>query len=57
MQISSKFCHNKHLTHSSFAPVTPSRVSLPITMYNALLFNSATFITKKQVVIHKKILL
>jgi len=62
MQILSKFCPNKHLTHSSFAPVTPLWQFCPLALFypsqctNALLFNSATFI-KKQVVIHKNIII
>ena len=51
MQILSKFYHNKHLTQ--FCPLA---LFYPSQCTNALLFNSATFI-KKQVVIHKKILL
>jgi len=59
MQILSKFCHNKHLTHISFAPVMPLWQFCPLALFyqsqctNALLFNSAIFI-KKQVAIHKK---
>ena len=54
MQILRKFCHNKHLTRLYDNSVLSRYFTLKCT--NALLFNSATFI-KKQVVIHRKILL
>jgi len=63
MQILSKFYHNKHLTHSSFAPVTPLWQFCPLALFypsqctNALLFNSATSIFLKQVVIYKNIII
>ena len=61
MQILSKFCHNKHLTHE----MAPLRINTTdaysyrqlSTPTNALLFNSATFIKKKQVTIHKNIII
>ena len=62
MQILSKLCHNKHLTHSCFAPVTPLWQFCPLALFypsqctNTLLFNSDTFI-KKHVVIHKNIII
>ena len=61
MQILSKFCHNKH--SSSFAPVTPLWRFCPLALFypsqctNALLFNSAILLFKKQVVIHKNIII
>ena len=55
MKILSKFCHNKHLTRLYDNSVLSRYFT--VTMHiNALLFNSATFI-KKQVVIHKNIII
>ena len=62
MQILSKFCHSKHLTRSAFAPVTPLWQFCPLTLFyhhNAQMrcYSTVLLLLKKQVVIHRKILL
>ena len=56
MQILSKFCHNKH-QYNAFMTIMSSRVILPITMHKCVVIQQCYFYKKKQVVIHKKILL
>jgi len=54
MQILSKFCHNKHLTHSSFVTrngnasmtILSSCIILPITMHKCIVIQQCYFYLK-----------